>query len=182
MADPGADANIGVVAMDWCADRVEDVRNANVLHMVGSDIATLGRQVTSLRTDAGTPRDIRERLEIIDRELARLARLTGAAVAATPRPRLPADAADVHRLASRLTDREWDCLELLVHGMNTNAMARQLGVSSATVRTHVQSVLAKLCVNSRLQAVALTIRTALLSQLPHRDARPGRGSLARSGT
>jgi len=41
-------------------------------------------------------------------------------------------------------------------------MAGQLGVSSTTVRTHVQSVLAKLGVNSRLQAVALTIRTTLL--------------------
>ncbi|HWM05285.1 MAG TPA: LuxR C-terminal-related transcriptional regulator [Actinophytocola sp.] len=166
--------------MDWCTERrqtpgrrVGDIRNANVLHTVGSDIAILCRQVASLRTAEGTPRDVRDRLEIIDRELARLARLTGDAVAATPEPRLPADAADVHRLASRLTEREWDCLELLVRGMNTNAMARQLGVSSTTVRTHVQSVLAKLCVNSRLQAVALATRTALFSQTPYRSARQG---------
>ena len=43
-------------------------------------------------------------------------------------------------------------------------MARALTVSVTTVRTHVQSVLAKLGVNSRLQAVALTVRTGLLDQ------------------
>jgi DNA-binding NarL/FixJ family response regulator len=115
-----------------------------------------------IRTDEGVPRDVRDRLAVIDHELTRIARLTGDAVDLAPR--LPDDAANAHRLATHLTDREWQCPELLVRGQNTRAMARQLNVSITTVRTHVQSLLAKLGVNSRLQAVALAIRTALLDQ------------------
>jgi two-component system nitrate/nitrite response regulator NarL len=49
---------------------------------------------------------------------------------------------------------------------------RELGVSQSTVRTHVQSILTKLGVHTRLQAV-----TALAGQLPQppgaHDALPG---------
>jgi DNA-binding NarL/FixJ family response regulator len=153
--------------------RVWDVRSATVLRNVGTDIALLSQQVESIRTDEDVPRDVRDRLETIDLELARIARLTGSAAVATPAPRLPEDTANAHRLAAHLTGREWQCLELLVRGQNTRAMARQLNVSITTVRTHVQSLLAKLGVNSRLQAVALTMRTALLDQPPRRGARQG---------
>lgn len=141
-----------------------------MLRMVGTDIAQLSQQVESIRTDEDVPRDVRDRLAPIDHELARIARLTGDATAdvstppvvSAPAPRLPEDAAVVHRLAAHLTNREWQCLELLVGGLNTRAMAHQLNVSITTIRTHVQSLLAKLGVNSRLQAVTLAIRTALL--------------------
>jgi two-component system, NarL family, nitrate/nitrite response regulator NarL len=140
-----------------------DVHDATVLRMVGTDIAQLSQQVESIRTDEGVPPDVRERLAPIDDELARIARLTGGAATSTaPAPRLSDDAVHAHRLAAHLTNREWQCLELLVGGLNTRAMAYQLNVSITTVRTHVQSLLAKLGVNSRLQAVTLAIRTALL--------------------
>ncbi len=132
---------------------------ATVLRTVGSDIALLCREVESIRTDEGVPRDVRDRLALIDDELARIARLTDAEEHPTAD-----DAESTHRLARHLTEREWQCLELLATGLNTQAMARALTVSVTTVRTHVQSVLAKLGVNSRLQAVALTVRTGLLDQ------------------
>jgi DNA-binding NarL/FixJ family response regulator len=137
-----------VIGLDW--------------HSVGADIALLSQQVESIRTDEAVPRYVRDRLATIDYELTRIARLTGAAAA--PAPRLPDETVSAHRLAAHLTDREWQCLELLVRGLNTRAMARQLNVSITTVRSHVQSLLAKLGVNSRLQAVALATRTALLDR------------------
>jgi len=134
--------------------------DATVLRAVGSDIALLCRQVESIRTDEGVPRDVRDRLAQIDHELTRIARLTR-----TAQPPHPADDAETaHRLAEHLTEREWQCLELLVTGLDTQALAQVLCVSVTTVRTHVQSLLAKLGVNSRLQAVALTVRTGLLDQ------------------
>ncbi len=54
-----------------------------------------------------------------------------------------------------LTDREWDVLHLLVEGAETRDIARALRVRSTTARTHVQNLLTKLGVHSRLQAVAL---------------------------
>ena len=70
---------------------------------------------------------------------------------------------DPHRLASHLSRRERDCLSLMVEGLDTSAMAAKMGVSQATVRTHVQAVLSKLGVHSRLEAASLAVRHQLLS-------------------
>jgi DNA-binding NarL/FixJ family response regulator len=78
-----------------------------------------------------------------------------------PEQRLQRD--DPHRLASYLSRRERDCLSLMVEGLDTSAMAARLGVSQATVRTHVQAVLSKLGVHSRLEAASLAVRHQLLS-------------------
>jgi two-component system nitrate/nitrite response regulator NarL len=55
----------------------------------------------------------------------------------------------------RLTAREAEILDGLLDGENTKVLAARLGVSQATARTHVQSVLSKLGVHSRLEAVAM---------------------------
>jgi two-component system, NarL family, nitrate/nitrite response regulator NarL len=73
---------------------------------------------------------------------------------------------DLRRLAGYLSDRERDCLGLMVEGLNTSAMAAKLGVSRATVRTHVQAVLTKLGVHSRLEAASLAVRYRLLGADP----------------
>ena len=49
-------------------------------------------------------------------------------------------------------------LTLLALGVSTRDMAERLGVSQATIRNHVQSILGKLGVHSRLEAVALVRR------------------------
>jgi DNA-binding NarL/FixJ family response regulator len=43
-----------------------------------------------------------------------------------------------------LTSREWEVLELLRRGLSTAAIARELSVSNATVRSHAASLLRKL--------------------------------------
>jgi len=60
---------------------------------------------------------------------------------------------------ARLSSRETTVLELLREGLSTEAIARCLGVSKNTVRTHVQRILMKLQVHSRLEAVAATETT-----------------------
>jgi two-component system, NarL family, nitrate/nitrite response regulator NarL len=57
-----------------------------------------------------------------------------------------------------LTRRELDILRLLAAG----AMAERLHVSPATVRNHVQHILEKLGVHSRLEAAAFATRYRLL--------------------
>lgn len=56
---------------------------------------------------------------------------------------------------SFLTDREWQVLRCIVDGNGTDDIAERLKVQRSTARTHVQSVLSKLGVHSRLQAAAL---------------------------
>jgi DNA-binding NarL/FixJ family response regulator len=53
-----------------------------------------------------------------------------------------------------LTRRELEILKLLAGGSTTAAVADGLHLSPATVRNHVQNILAKLGVHSRLAAVA----------------------------
>jgi two-component system nitrate/nitrite response regulator NarL len=76
--------------------------------------------------------------------------------------RRPAVASDVERIAARLTTRERECLSLLVEGLDTAAMVVKLGISRTTVRTHVQAVLSKLGVHSRLEAASFAVRSGIL--------------------
>jgi LuxR family maltose regulon positive regulatory protein len=49
-------------------------------------------------------------------------------------------------------------LQLLTDGLDGPAIAKQLFLSPATVRNHIQHILAKLGVHSRVEAVALALR------------------------
>ena len=60
--------------------------------------------------------------------------------------------------AGTLTIREREILELLVAGLGSRAIADELGITMNTVRTHVQSVLTKLQVHSRLEAATFALR------------------------
>ena len=78
-----------------------------------------------------------------------------------PNPDQPLHSAP-HRLAEHLTTREKECLALLVEGLDTRAMTERLGVSSTTIRSHVQAILTKLGVHSRLEAASLAVRYDLV--------------------
>jgi two-component system nitrate/nitrite response regulator NarL len=69
------------------------------------------------------------------------------------RPRAQAD--DPLWALKFLTDREWEVLRCILDGLSTEQIADQLGVHRSTTRTHVQNLLTKLGVHSRLQAAAL---------------------------
>jgi two-component system nitrate/nitrite response regulator NarL len=85
--------------------------------------------------------------------------------------------AQLLRLATYLTPREYECLAMLSAGLNTAAMAARLGVSATTVRSHVQAVLSKLGVHSRLEAASLANRYGLVDDAafdaPKETARSG---------
>jgi DNA-binding NarL/FixJ family response regulator len=60
-----------------------------------------------------------------------------------------------------LTAREREVVQLMVDGVSTAGIARELGVSVNTVRNHTQSVLRKLSAHSRLEAAAAAVRLGL---------------------
>jgi len=73
----------------------------------------------------------------------------------------PASQDQVHLAAQFLTPREREVLERLVQGASTTELAAAMGVGTATVRSHVQAVLSKLGVRSRLEAVTLAVAHGL---------------------
>ena len=53
----------------------------------------------------------------------------------------------------RLTPRQWELLHLLAPGRTNTQIARRLGVSEGTVRTHLENIYERLQVSSRTAAV-----------------------------
>lgn len=100
----------------------------------------------------------------IERVARDLDRLCGARRSADARWDVrPADHWDAHPLARFLTPRERAVLEGLAEGESTERLAQRLSMRGATVRTHVQSILGKLGVHSRVEAVALAIADGLVT-------------------
>jgi len=66
--------------------------------------------------------------------------------------------------AEALTGREAEVLRLLAEGRANKEIARALGVTEDTVKTHVRHLLAKLGVQSRTQAALYAARTGLAAQ------------------
>lgn len=62
-----------------------------------------------------------------------------------------------------LTEREREVLALMVEGLNNTQIAGRLTVSPSTIKSHVSSVLSKLGVASRTEAVALALRNHIVS-------------------
>jgi two-component system nitrate/nitrite response regulator NarL len=60
--------------------------------------------------------------------------------------------------ANRLTSRQIEILRLVAEGVPGQEIARRLNMSPLTVRTHVQNILTRLGVHTKLEAVALAMR------------------------
>lgn len=67
---------------------------------------------------------------------------------------------DLRRLGA-LTDRERQILGLIAEGRSQKQVATALGISVKTVGAHVQNLLTKLGVHSRVEAVALAVRAGV---------------------
>ena len=63
--------------------------------------------------------------------------------------------------SERLTPREQQVLALIARGLPNKLIARELGISEKTVKTHVGHVLAKLGVTDRTQAALQAVREGL---------------------
>jgi len=72
--------------------------------------------------------------------------------------RLRARDDDIDQRFDRLTRRELQILQLLADGKAPDEIAAQLEVSRNTLRTHIQNILMKLGVHSKLDAIVAAIR------------------------
>ena len=69
---------------------------------------------------------------------------------------------EAQRAIEQLTPREREVLQALAEGLSDKEIAQRLYVGVGTVRSHVVSVLSKLRVHSRLQALVFAVRHGLV--------------------
>ena len=97
-----------------------------------------------------------------DPEIALVAEAEEADVVVSERVIATAAPTTVPREGAALTPRELDVLRLVARGLGNKEIAAELDLSAHTVKYHLASVLAKLGVRSRTEAVSRGIRTGLL--------------------
>lgn len=66
-----------------------------------------------------------------------------------------------HALLATLTQRECEVMAAMADGATTTGIALELGISPATVQSHVKNILAKLGVHSKVEAVGVAWRSGL---------------------
>jgi DNA-binding CsgD family transcriptional regulator len=151
-------------AVEWSADRPHLLRR---LH--DRSMPVLGSPITIV--DGGPAVFVagghHAELELCGRELASLLeQLPVASVRdvtlSDEGSRSLQESLDLTRL-SDLTPREREVLALLAGGASTSQISERLVISNKTVKTHVQNILRKLDVASRLEAAAVAIRAGYLS-------------------
>jgi two-component system, NarL family, response regulator LiaR len=69
---------------------------------------------------------------------------------------------EAESMAADLTRREQEVLALLVKGMSNPEIAERLVISRSTVKVHISSILSKLGVTSRGEAISLAIQNKLV--------------------
>lgn len=75
-----------------------------------------------------------------------------------------------HRLLGRLTRREREVLGLIARGGDNDSIAQTLVISTETARTHIQNLLSKLGLHSRLEAASFVLQNELLPELTQLEA------------
>ena len=69
---------------------------------------------------------------------------------------------ETEKLAANLTRREHEVLALLVQGMSNPEIAERLVISRSTVKVHISSILSKLGVSTRAEAISVAIQNKLV--------------------
>lgn len=169
----------GHSCVEWISEVGAVAPNVDVVVLTADE-----REECAQRSMAAGARAFVHKSRGLDTLIETLRRVRSGEVTLLPAIVPTSSAPDSHlrHLASYLTRRELDCLRLLAEGMDTAEMARELNVSTATIRSHVQFVLTKLGVHSRTEAASVAIRHGLVAAAGEGDAaaRPARVQVSRA--
>lgn len=157
-----------IVLMDLLMPRMDGTRATRLIRAERDDVEVVA--LTSVLDDATVVAAVRAGAIgylLKTAEADELRRAVRAAAAGQVQLDPAAAARLVHEVrspagAEPLTERETEVLRLLALGLANKQIARQLGISEDTVKTHVSRLLAKLGAQSRTQAVLHAMRMGVV--------------------
>jgi NarL family two-component system response regulator LiaR len=153
---PGID---GIEATRLILERVPDARIVLLTSGVQQDVAMMGLRtgaVGFLQKDVDLEALPRALAGTVDGEAAISRRLALHLIERLRRTR--EGSIGMRPVRSTLSGREWEVLDMLCEGSGTEDIADILVLSTETVRSHVKSILRKLGVSSRSEAIASAAR------------------------
>jgi len=142
------------------ANRGEIVRNFS-LNLRTKESQHVVTQVSVLQLRAGAPDDY-YLVHLLRANAETTAPHTAHEPASTPRPHLVAARESTDVRARKLTAREVEVLGMLAAGRSTPEIAERLHISQLTARSHIQNILEKLEVHSKVEAVAFAFQKNLI--------------------
>jgi DNA-binding NarL/FixJ family response regulator len=167
---PGIMVDVAVVDLDLPdsdgVELIKHLRAANPDAMTMVLTGSLDRRRLARAVEAGASGVIHKTALLAD-IISGIRRLHGGESLLSPREALDLlrligmqrDQDDANRLViNRLTVREREVLQALADGLSDREIAGRFNVSTKTVRAHMANLLAKLNVDSRLQALIFAVR------------------------
>jgi len=144
------------------AQKIEAVMLAKGLQSMITVPIHLPRGQVAMITWSG-PQTVEEARELLDAAKAELLAAGHYFMASFAAHLSPVDVSEEH--LSRLTPREWECLRLTAQGYREAEAAALLGVSSSTVRFHLDNAMRKFGASTRTHAVALAAQLGVLGPI-----------------
>jgi DNA-binding NarL/FixJ family response regulator len=70
---------------------------------------------------------------------------------------------EIHGIFSPLTDREMEILDSMAKGNKNKQIASELGIGEQTIKNHITSIMRKLNVNARTEAVVVALKRGIIA-------------------
>lgn len=146
------------VALEQLMAEIGEFHKGALIVLLTSDAAReSSKQAAMLHVDGWVSMSlpVAELMEVLDRGRR-------ASAARTPSSRRPPSSGPaIESPLSSLSERELSVLRLVVDGHSADKIAATLGISRHTVRTHLQNVMAKMLVGSRMEMVSVARKSGM---------------------
>jgi two-component system, NarL family, response regulator LiaR len=155
--------------MDMVMPRMNGVEAIKIIHQRQPHVAIIAitsfedEQLVVAAVQAGASSYLQKNVSMHELHDAVRKTFAGRRVLSPEAAQALANMASAHPVQYDLTSREKSVLVLMIEGLSNPEIGERLVISRTTVATHVSSILGKLGVKSRTEAVSLAMKNHILT-------------------